>query len=60
MVTTPWPNPGLGGVQFGLGQHGVRVAHTDQVVSAEGSSHGRSTEVLVLVFTQSGDGLDGQ
>lgn len=59
MALTPPASPGLGGLQDGLGQHGVRVSYTDQVVYAEGSSHGPSTELLVLVLTQSGNGLKG-
>lgn len=59
-MISPPPHPGLGGLQGGLGQHGVRVSYTDQVVNTEGSSHGASTEVLVLVLTQSGNGLKAQ
>lgn len=43
-----------------LREHGDGVPHADEVVGAEGPPHGRSAQVLVLVFAQSGDGLRGQ
>lgn len=45
---------------FGLWQHCNWVSYTYQVVCAEGAPHCRSTQVLVLVLTQSWDGLNGQ
>lgn len=50
----------MGGPRSGLRQHGVGVADADQVVCAEGSAYCCSTQVLVLVLAESGDGLDGQ
>lgn len=41
----------------GLGEHGVGSADAHQVVSAEGSSHGGSAQIFVLILTQSGDRL---
>ena len=64
--TLSWPVGGAdppiyaGGLQDGLGQHGVGVSNPNQVVNAEGSPHGASTEVFVLVLTQSRNGLKGQ
>lgn len=43
-----------------LREHGDGVPHADEVVGAEGAPHGRSAQVLVLVFAQSRDGLRGQ
>lgn len=40
-----------------LGEHGVGPADAHQVVCAEGSPHGRSAQIFVLILTQSGDRL---
>lgn len=40
------------------GQHGLGVSDADQVVRADGPPHGRPAQVLVLVLTQPGDGLE--
>lgn len=46
--------------RWDLREYGDGVSHADEVVGAEGSPYRRSTQVLVLVFTQSRDGLRGQ
>lgn len=40
-----------------LGQHSLRVLDPHQVVGADRPLHGSFAQVLVLVLTQSGDGL---
>lgn len=41
----------------GLGEHGVGSADPHQVVGTEGSPHGGSAQIFVLILTQSGDRL---
>lgn len=56
LITASHPVVSLYSVED-LGQHSLGLLDADQVVCTHRFSHSRFTQVLVLVLTQPGDGL---